>query len=37
MILAVDSSTSWLGICLYEEPLVLYEQTWKTKRRLEER
>lgn len=33
MILAVDSSTSWLGICLYEEPLVLYEQTWKTKRR----
>jgi tRNA threonylcarbamoyladenosine biosynthesis protein TsaB len=33
MILAIDASTSWLGICLYEEPLVLYERTWKTKRR----
>jgi tRNA threonylcarbamoyladenosine biosynthesis protein TsaB len=33
MILAIDASTSWLGICLYEEPFVLYERTWKTKRR----
>lgn len=33
MILAIDTSTSWLGICLYEEPLVLYERTWRTKRR----
>ncbi len=33
MILAIDTSTSWLGICLYDEPLVLYERTWKTKRR----
>lgn len=33
MILAIDTSTSWLGICLYDDPLVLYERTWKTIRR----
>jgi tRNA threonylcarbamoyladenosine biosynthesis protein TsaB len=33
MILAIDTSTSWLGICVYEPSAVLYERTWKTSRR----
>lgn len=33
MILAIDTSTNWLGICLYRTSSVLYERTWKTSRR----
>jgi len=33
MILGIDTSTDWLGICLYEESAVLYERTWKTQQR----
>ena len=33
MILAIDASTSWLGLALYEESAVLYEHTWKTHKR----
>jgi tRNA threonylcarbamoyladenosine biosynthesis protein TsaB len=33
MILAIDASTSWLSLALYEESEVLYERTWKTQRR----
>ena len=33
MILAIDASTSWLGLALYEESEVLFERTWKTQRR----
>jgi len=33
MILAIDSSTAWLGLSLYEESAVLYEHVWKTHRR----
>jgi tRNA threonylcarbamoyladenosine biosynthesis protein TsaB len=33
MILAIDASTSWLSLALYEESEVLYECTWKTQRR----
>ncbi len=33
MILAVDSSTAYLGLALYEESTVLYERVWKTHKR----
>jgi tRNA threonylcarbamoyladenosine biosynthesis protein TsaB len=33
MILAIDTSTAWLGIAIYDETAVLYEQVWKTQRR----
>jgi tRNA threonylcarbamoyladenosine biosynthesis protein TsaB len=33
MILAIDASTSWLSLALYEESEVLFERTWKTQRR----
>ncbi len=33
MILAIDTSTQWIGIALYAEREVLYEKVWKTQRR----
>lgn len=33
MILAIDTSTNWLGICVYKPSTVLYEQIWRTKQR----
>jgi tRNA threonylcarbamoyladenosine biosynthesis protein TsaB len=33
VILAIDTSTNWLGICLYDEFSVYYERTWKTRHR----
>lgn len=32
MLLAVDTSTQWMGIALYNGDMVLGEMTWKTKR-----
>jgi len=33
MILAIDTSTQWVGISLFDGCQVLYEKVWKTKRR----
>jgi len=33
MILAIDSSTQWMGIALYLDAQVLYEKVWRTNRR----
>ena len=33
MILAIDTSTKWMGISLFDGCLVLYEKVWKTNRR----
>lgn len=33
MILAIDTSTQWMGISLFDGCLVLYEKVWKTNRR----
>jgi tRNA threonylcarbamoyladenosine biosynthesis protein TsaB len=33
MILAIDSSTQWVGIALFDGDMVLYEKYWKTSRR----
>lgn len=33
MLLAVDTSTQWMGVALYDGEIVLGEMTWKTKRR----
>ena len=29
MILAIDTSTQWMGIALYDGSLILYEKIWK--------
>jgi tRNA threonylcarbamoyladenosine biosynthesis protein TsaB len=31
MLLAVDTSTQTMGLCLYEEPTIIADLTWKTK------
>jgi len=33
MILAIDTSTQWMGISLFDGCLVLYEKVWRTNRR----
>lgn len=33
MILAIDTSTQWMGIALFDGNLIVYEKTWKTNRR----
>jgi len=33
MILAIDTSTQWMGISLFDGFLILYEKVWKTNRR----
>lgn len=33
MILAIDSSTQWVGIALFDGNLIRFEKTWKTSRR----
>ncbi len=33
MILAMDTSTQWMGLALADEQQVLYEKIWKTRRR----
>jgi tRNA threonylcarbamoyladenosine biosynthesis protein TsaB len=33
MILAIDTSTQWMGIALYQYPQILFEKVWKTNRR----
>ena len=33
MILAVDTSTQWMGIALFDGNSILYEKIWKTSRR----
>lgn len=33
MILAIDTSTQWMGIALLQDSTILYEKTWKTNRR----
>ena len=33
MILAIDSSTQWMGIALYDDAQILYEKVWRTNRR----
>jgi len=33
MILAIDTSTQWVGISLFDGCLVLYEKVWRTNRR----
>lgn len=33
MILALDTSTQWMGIALYQDAQILYEKVWKTNRR----
>ena len=33
MILAIDTSTQWMGIALYHDTQILYEKVWKTNRR----
>ena len=33
MILAIDTSTQWMGISIFDGCLVLYEKVWKTNRR----
>jgi len=32
MLLAIDTSTQWMGVALYDGEMVLGEMTWKTKR-----
>jgi len=32
MLLAVDTSTQWMGVALYDGEMILGEMTWKTKR-----
>jgi tRNA threonylcarbamoyladenosine biosynthesis protein TsaB len=33
MILAIDTSTQWMGLALYDGSQVLYEKVWRTNRR----
>ena len=33
MIIAIDTSTQWMGISLFDASLVVYEKVWKTNRR----
>ena len=33
MILAIDTSTQWMGIALYEDTQILFEKIWRTNRR----
>ncbi len=33
MILAIDTSTQWMGIALQQDSQILYEKVWKTSRR----
>jgi tRNA threonylcarbamoyladenosine biosynthesis protein TsaB len=33
MILAIDSSTQWIGIALLQDSQILYEKIWRTNRR----
>jgi tRNA threonylcarbamoyladenosine biosynthesis protein TsaB len=33
MILAIDTSTQWIGISLFDGCMILYEKVWKTNRR----
>ena len=33
MILAIDTSTQWVGIALLDENQIIYEKIWKTQRR----
>jgi len=33
MILAIDTSTQWMGIALLDDDQIIYEKTWKTNRR----
>lgn len=33
MILAIDTSTQWISIAIFEDEQILYEKTWKTSRR----
>lgn len=33
MILAIDTSTQWMGIALFDGSLIIYEKVWKTNRR----
>lgn len=33
MILAIDSSTQWMGLALYDGSQILYEKVWRTNRR----
>jgi len=33
MILAIDSSTQWVGIALFDGDMIRYEKNWKTSRR----
>ncbi len=33
MILAIDTSTQWMGIALLQDAQILYEKVWRTKRR----
>ncbi|MDO9546234.1 MAG: tRNA (adenosine(37)-N6)-threonylcarbamoyltransferase complex dimerization subunit type 1 TsaB [Pelolinea sp.] len=33
MILAIDTSTQWMGISLFDGSLIIYEKIWKTNRR----
>src|SRR4030042_1118966 len=33
MILAIDSSTQWMGLALYDGSQILYEKIWRTNRR----
>ena len=33
MILAIDTSTQWMGLALYDGSQILYEKVWRTNRR----
>ena len=33
MILAIDTSTQWIGLAIYTESRVIYEKTWRTSQR----
>ena len=33
MILAIDTSTQWMGLALLDDDQIIYEKTWKTNRR----
>jgi tRNA threonylcarbamoyladenosine biosynthesis protein TsaB len=33
MILAIDTSTQWMGLALYDSSQILYEKVWRTNRR----
>ena len=33
MILAIDTSTQWMGISLFDDHNILYEKIWRTNRR----